>query len=445
MSLWKTKTFAHGVHPPEAKEDTRGMPIRQFPFAPVLVIPLAIQVGRPSRPTVSEGQEVIRGQRIADPDGFLSIAMHAPASGIVRRIGLAPSISGRMTEAIFIEPFAGSTQEGLLGDVCDLEQASPAAIVEAIRSAGIVGLGGAGFPTHAKLRIPEGKSVDTVMINGAECEPYLTADHRVMLEQADDIVRGIRYLLKASGGREAVVAVEANKPDAAAAIRAVLPPELPIRVEVLKVKYPQGAEKMLIESLLGREVPSRGLPLDVGVLCFNAASTAEVGRLLSQGGGLLDRVVTVGGPAVKRKGNYRVPLGTPLRFLLEQVETSDDLATVFLGGPMMGQAVSSLDIPIGKGTTGVIALTGEVTARLGGQPEAPCIRCGYCLDACPIFLNPSHLESLAAAGQYQTMAESHHLMDCFECGCCTYVCPSHIPLVQHFRVAKAAVRKAAAT
>jgi len=241
------------------------------------------------------------------------------------------------------------------------------------------------------------------------------------------------------------VAVEANKPDAAAAIRAVLPPELPIRVEVLKVKYPQGAEKMLIESLLGREVPSRGLPLDVGVLCFNAASTAEVGRLLSQGGGLLDRVVTVGGPAVKRKGNYRVPLGTPLRFLLEQVETSDDLATVFLGGPMMGQAVSSLDIPIGKGTTGVIALTGEETARLGGQPEAPCIRCGYCLDACPIFLNPSHLESLAAAGQYQTMAESHHLMDCFECGCCTYVCPSHIPLVQHFRVAKAAVRKAAAT
>ncbi|TVP96068.1 MAG: electron transport complex subunit RsxC [Planctomycetaceae bacterium] len=445
MSLWKTKTFAHGVHPPEAKEDTRGMPIRQFPFAPVLVIPLAIQVGRPSRPTVSEGQEVIRGQRIADPDGFLSIAMHAPASGIVRRIGLAPSISGRMTEAIFIEPFAGSTQEGVLGDACDLEQATPEAIVEAIRSAGIVGLGGAGFPTHAKLRIPEGKSVDTVMINGAECEPYLTADHRVMLEQADDIVRGIRYLLKASGGREAVVAVEANKPDAAAAIRAVLPPELPIRVEVLKVKYPQGAEKMLIESLLGREVPSRGLPLDVGVLCFNAASTAEVGRLLSQGGGLLDRVVTVGGPAVKRKGNYRVPLGTPLRFLLEQVETSDDLATVFLGGPMMGQAVSSLDIPIGKGTTGVIALTGEETARLGGRPEAPCIRCGYCLDACPIFLNPSHLESLAAAGQHQTMAESHHLMDCFECGCCTYVCPSHIPLVQHFRVAKAAVRKAAAT
>lgn len=441
MSLWKTKTFAHGVHPPEAKEDTRGLPIRQFPFAPVLVIPLAIQVGRPSRPCVVEGQEVERGQKIAEPDGFLSIAMHAPASGIVRRIGLAPSISGRMTEAIFIEPFAGSTQECLAGEPCDLERASPEEIVAAIQQAGIVGLGGAGFPTHAKLRIPDGKSVDTVMINGAECEPYLTTDHRVMVEHPAEIVTGVRYLLKACGGREAVVAIEANKPDAAAAIRAVLPPDLPIRVQVLPVKYPQGAEKMLVESLLGREVPSRGLPLDVGVLCFNAASTAEIGRLLPTGGGLLDRVMTVGGPAVSRKGNYRVPLGTPLRFLLEQVETSDRLSTVFLGGPMMGQAVSSLDIPIGKGTTGVIALTDTETGRLNGQPEFPCIRCGYCVDACPIFLNPSQLGLLAAAGDFQTMAESHHLMDCFECGCCTYVCPSHIPLVQRFRIAKSSLRR----
>lgn len=441
MSLWNTKTFAHGVHPPEAKDDTWHLPIRQFPFAPVLVIPLTLQVGRPAKPIVTAGQEVLRGQRIAEPDDFLSIAMHAPASGIVRRIGLAPSISGKMCPAIFIEPFPASDQEITTGHPCEWESATPEEIVAAIRAAGVVGLGGAGYPTHAKLQLPPGKRIDTLLINGAECEPYLTTDHRVMLEQPRDIVTGIRYLLKASGAASAVIAIEANKPDAAAAVRQALPTTLPIRVEILRVKYPQGAEKMLIEAVLGREVPSRGLPSDIGVLCFNVASTAEIGRLLPRGAGLLDRVVTVGGPAVKRKGNYRIPLGTPLRFLLETVETSADVTTVFLGGPMMGQAVSSLDIPIGKGTTGVIALGAAETGRLLEPPEYPCIRCGYCLDACPIFLNPSQLGQLAAQGDYRTMAESHHLFDCFECGCCTYVCPSHIPLVQRFRIAKAAVRR----
>lgn len=445
MSLWNTKTFAHGVHPPQAKDDTRSLPIRQFPFAPVLVIPLALQVGRPSKPIVAAGQEVVRGQRIAEPDGFLSIAMHSPASGTVRQVGLAPSISGKMNPAIFIEPFAASNQELATGQPCELETATPGEIVAAIQAAGLVGLGGAGFPTHAKLQLPPGKQVDTLLINGAECEPYLTTDHRVMLEQPQEIVAGIRYLLKASGAASAVIAIEANKPDAAAAVQQALPAGAPIRVEILRVKYPQGAEKMLIEALLGREVPSRGLPSDVGVLCFNVASTAEIGRLLPQGAGLVDRVVTVGGPAVKKKGNYRVPLGTPLRFLLETVETADDVTAVFLGGPMMGQAASSLDIPIGKGTTGVIALGSAETGRLLAAPEYPCIRCGYCLDACPIFLNPSQLGLLAAQGDYREMAQSHHLFDCFECGCCTYVCPSHIPLVQRFRIAKAAVRKTGPT
>ncbi len=441
MKILGAQSFAHGIHPPESKDDTCTQPIRQFPFAPVLAVPLVQHLGKPAIPVVREGQEVTRGQCLAQPDGFLSVAMHAPATGVIRRIGLIPSISGKMVPGFFLEPFPASTQEILEGTACDPDSASPEEIIAAIQSAGVVGLGGAAFPTHAKLRIPEGKSVDTVVINGAECEPYLTTDHRVMVENAADVVVGIRYLRRAAGASQAIVGIEANKPDAAAAIRAAIPDGAPITVEVLPVKYPQGAEKMLITALLGREIPSGGLPLDVGALCFNVASTSEIGRLLPHGAGLQERVITIGGPAVKNKGNYRIPIGTPLRFVLETVGIQDDIACVFLGGPMMGQAVSTLDIPITKGTTGVIALTRRETKGLAEPKQYPCIRCGYCVEACPIFLNPSQLGLLAEQQQYEKMVEEFNLMDCFECGCCTFVCPSHIPLVQHFRVSKAAVRK----
>jgi electron transport complex protein RnfC len=215
-------------------------------------------------------------------------------------------------------------------------------------------------------------------------------------------------------------------------------------VEVLEVKYPQGAEKMLITALLGREIPSGGLPLDVSALCVNVATTAEIGRLLPDGAGIQERVITVGGPAVRKKGNYRIPIGTPLRFVLESVGVAEDITRVFLGGPMMGQAVSSLDIAITKGTTGVIAFTESETGNIDRDKIYPCIRCGSCVEACPIFLNPSQLGLLAQNEEHERMAEEFHLMDCFECGCCTFVCPSHIPLVQYFRIAKGAVRKARA-
>jgi electron transport complex protein RnfC len=371
------KTFRHGVHPPESKDETSGLPIRQFPFAPLLIIPLVQHMGAPSIPVVEEGQEGSRGQRIARPDGFMSVAMHASASGIVRKIALAPSISGRMVPAVYLEPF-------------------------------------------------------------------LTTDHRVMLEQSDDIFMGIRYLLKVSGAEKVIIAVEANKPDAAEHLRARFPADLNGSVEVLQVKYPQGAEKMLFAALLGREVPSGGLPLDVHALCCNVATTAEIGRLLPLGRGIQERVITVTGPAVKRKGNYRIPIGTPLRFLLEQVGVEEDVNRVFLGGPMMGAAVSSLDISITKGTSGVTAFTDSAAERTH-SPVYPCIRCGYCVDVCPIFLNPSLLGRLAATQEFSVMAEQHNLMDCFECGSCSFVCPSHIPLVQQFRAAKSAVRKAAAS
>ncbi|MFT5124161.1 MAG: electron transport complex protein RnfC [Kiritimatiellia bacterium] len=439
MNPRSMKSFRHGVHPAEAKAETAGSPIRAFPFAPIMILPLQQHLGKPSIPIVREGQEVMRGERLADPDGFVSVALHAPATGVIRKIDLAPNISGRMSPALFLEPFPGSPQEVSRGEPCVLADASPEAILHAIQMAGIVGLGGAAFPTHVKLKIPEGKVADTLVINGVECEPYLSTDHRVMLEQSGDVMHGIRYLLKATGCTHAVIGVEANKIDAAEALRAAIPEDLPVTVELLVVKYPQGAEKMLITALLGREVPSGGLPIDVGVVSANVATTAEIGRLLPLGRGIQERVITISGPAIEKKGNYRIPLGTPLRFALEQAGVHEDVSRVFLGGPMMGQALSSLDIPITKGTSGFVAFTERET---GPAPKVyPCIHCGYCVDACPLFLNPSMLGLLANKHEVEQMADDYHLMDCFECGACSYVCPAHIPLVQHFRAAKALVRK----
>jgi electron transport complex protein RnfC len=265
-----------------------------------------------------------------------------------------------------------------------------------------------------------------------------------MLEQTADVFAGIRYLLEVSDVRRVIVGVEANKPDAARALAAACPPDLPVEVQVLDVKYPQGAEKMLIRALLGREVPSGGLPFDAHALCINVATTAEIGRLLPHGRGIQERVITITGPGVKEAGNWRIPIGTPLRFILDRVGVTEDVTRVFMGGPMMGPAAASLDVPIVKGTSGVVAFTEAETGPSARAPEYPCIRCGACLDACPLFLDPSQLGLLAKNRAYERMAAELHLLDCFECGCCTYACPSRIPLVQHFRVAKAAVRRAKA-
>jgi electron transport complex protein RnfC len=341
--------------------------------------------------------------------------------------------------AVYLEPFPGSTQEVSDGKPCPVD-APVEEILTAIQEAGVVGLGGAAFPTHVKLKVPEGRTIDTLILNGAECEPFLTTDHRVMLEQRDDIFTGIRYLRRITGAGRVIIGVEANKPDAAEHLRAGVPADLPVEVEVLSVKYPQGAEKMLITALLGREVPSGGLPAAVGALVVNVATAAEIGRLLPLGRGIQERIVTVTGPAVARKGNYRIPIGTPLRFVLETVGVGPGVLRVFLGGPMMGQAASSLDIAITKGVSGVVAFD-DGLAQGADQTVYPCIRCGYCLEACPMFLNPSALGLLAKNEEYERMASEQHLMDCFECGSCSFVCPAHIPLVQQFRVAKAMVRK----
>jgi len=438
-------SFRHGVHPPEHKDETGHLAIRRFPFAPLLVVPLSQHLGKPAIAVVREGQEVVRGQTIAEPDGFVSVAMHAPASGVVKKITLAPSINGGMVPCVLLQPFPASSQEVDDGEPCDLKTATPDEIIAAIQRAGIVGLGGAAFPTHVKLKAPDGKYLDTLIINGVECEPYLTTDHRVMLEQSEDIFSGIRYLQRATGATQVIIAVEANKQDAVTKLEQDRPEDLPVSIRVCPVKYPQGAEKLVIKSLLGREIPSGGLPADVHAICVNVATTAEIGRLLPAGRGIQERVITIGGPGVQRKGNYRIPIGTTVRFALEETGAATDISRVFLGGPMMGAAVSNLDIPITKGTSGITAFTtAETGDATGHQKIYPCIHCARCVEACPLFLNPSQLGLLAKNEEYEQMAQDFNLMDCFECGACSYVCPSHIPLVQYFRLAKKMVRKLSA-
>lgn len=435
-----SRTFPHGVHPPEHKEATEALAVRRLPFPNEMIIPLSQHIGAPAKPVVRVGQEVVRGEPIAEPGGFVSVPMHAPATGVVSRIGLAQDARGQMVPSICIKLYPGSSQAVLYGAPRDIDQLSPAELVKAVQSTGVVGLGGAAFPTHVKLAVPEGKTIDTVIINGCECEPYLTTDHRVMLEQTAYIFDGIRVALRATGAKVALIGVETNKPDAIEALSRAIPAGLPVRVVSLRTKYPQGAEKMLSKVLVHREVPSGGLPSDVGVACFNVATLAQIGELLPHSQGLIERVVTITGPGVQRPGNYLMPLGASLRFVLEQIGFTGSAKQVILGGPMMGASIASLDVPITKGVTGILVLTEEEVRR---RPDKvyPCIRCGACVQACPLYLNPSRLGILAQNSRYADMAQLFHLNDCFECGSCTYVCPSNIPLVQYFRIAKAMNRE----
>ena len=432
-------TFKNGIHPPENKGETRGLPIRQFPFAPEIILPLSQHIGAPAKCIVREGQELVRGQVIAQANGYVSVPIHSPVSGIVNKIGVVPSISGKMVQGVHIAPFPFSGQEVPEGKSIELQTASPEEILQGVQDAGIVGLGGAAFPTHVKLKVPEGKNCKILMLNGIECEPFLTTDHRVMLEQANDIFMGIRYLLKATGAKRTIIGVEANKLDAAEYLRSRVPNNLAITIEVVPVKYPQGSEKMLIKSILGLEVPSGGLPIDLGIVTVNVATAAEIGRLLPHGRGIQERVITVTGSGVEKKGNYLIPIGTPLRFVLEYVGVDPNVKEVYMGGPMMGVAISNFDISVSKGTSGIVVFSKKSIEKK--EKVHPCIKCGACLEACAISLNPSKLGVLAKFKAYEKMATQYNLLDCFECGACSYVCPSNIPLVQYFRIAKTIVKK----
>jgi electron transport complex protein RnfC len=430
--------FAHGVHPPEHKELTAHVPIRRMPWPEEVVLPLRQHAGKPARLVVRKGQRVERGDVLADADGFISSPVHASASGRVIDVDWWPHPDGTMAMAVRLEVERWSAQLPRPRMVPDWHGLTHQEVVQAVQDAGVVGLGGAAFPTHVKLAPPKDLHIDTIVINGAECEPYLTTDHRSMVEYPDRVHFGVRIMMHALGVKRAIIGVERNKPDAIAALERTRPSDLDVTILPLTVKYPQGAEKMLVKAVLDREVPSGKLPATVGVVVQNVGSVAMLAEVFETGMPLVERIVTVSGHGVKRPSNLIVPVGTKTRDLLEFCGgLTEDAEEVLFGGPMMGNSVRDLDVPVLKGTTGVVVLTrDEVRARR----EYPCIHCGRCLEACPMFLNPSRLGDLAKAARYDEM-EGEHLADCMLCGSCSYVCPSSIPLAQLFSASKTALRR----
>ena len=440
-SVMRALGFLHGIHPPERKELTAALPIRRMPFPAEVVLPVRQHAGKPAKVVVGRGDRVERGDTVAIADGFISSPVHASATGRVTAVEQWPHPDGTTALAIRIAVDPHSAQMPRPRMVPDWHGLTAPQIVQAVQDAGIVGLGGAAFPTHVKLAPPKDAKVEVVLINGAECEPYLTTDHRSMVEFPERVHLGIRVMLKALGISRAVIGVEKNKPDAIARLTATLPADLDVTVLPLTVKYPQGAEKMLIRAVLGREVPSGKLPISVGAVVQNVGSAAMIGEVFDTGLPLVERIVTVTGHGVTRPANLIVPVGTKLQDLLDYCGgLTGDAAEILFGGPMMGLPVADPATPILKGTTGVVVLT---TADVRAQVSYPCIHCGYCLDACPMFLDPQHLGSLARAGRHEEMQLQHHLADCMLCGSCAYVCPSNIPLSQLFQASKLAVRRTA--
>ena len=439
-ATYRTLTFQHGVHPEEFKELSSHSRIQRMPFIEEYTLPLGQHIGAPSKAIVVKGEKVRRGQKIAESTGFVSVALHSPVDGVVSDIGIFDTPKGEVLPGIKIKTDPYSTQR--MDEVpVDLESLDTKGFISAVQGAGIVGLGGAAFPSHVKFAIPEGKSCKYIMLNGCECEPFLTADHRTMVEYPEAIIDGLLILNKNLKAEKAYIAIEANKPDAIEILtKLAATSSFPIEVIPLEVKYPQGAEKMMITAILGNEVPSGKLPLDLGVLVVNVGTIKALSEYFRKGMPLIERIVTVTGTAIKNPANVLIPIGTPMRDVIELCGgLTDDAARILLGGPMMGAVQKSLDVPVLKGTSGILALSPN---EVKDFDEYSCIRCGRCVEACPLFLNPSMMGLLAKKGLWDEMAD-YNVMDCFECASCSYVCPSGIPLVQSFRVAKGILREKA--
>jgi len=434
-------TFRHGVHPPENKALTAGIASRRFPFPDEIVLPLSQHIGVPAEALVKVGDKVERGDVIAKASGIISSAVHASAAGTVKAIELWPHPSGTMMPSIRIAVDPNSTQMQRPRIVPRWQDVRDVDLSAEIAKAGIVGLGGAAFPSHVKLNPPKDQPIEVLLVNGCECEPYLTSDHRTMLERPHDVHLGIRIELKALGIDRAVIGIEANKPDAIEIMRKTAPGDLDVTVQALRVKYPQGAEKMLIKAVTGREVPSGALPSRIGALVQNVATTANVAAVFETGQPLIERIITVSGRGIRKPGNWVIPFGTKLRDVILQCGgLTDDAAEIVFGGPMMGLSQANLDVPILKATGGILVLSKDECKR---QEVMPCIRCGKCLEACPVFLNPQLMGAMAKAGRYEEMASEAHLSDCMLCGCCSFVCPSNIPLSQLFSAARTQLKRLA--
>lgn len=435
---WRKPTFSHGVHPEESKDATRDLPVERMGFVDEYVLPLSMHTGAPAAPNVAPGDRVRRGQRIADPAGYISTAVHAPVTGTVVAIESRFHPSGRRVPAIVIATDRFDSQAWEPVDMPDWRTMPEKDLVRLVQESGLVGLGGAAFPTHVKLSVPEGKHARFVILNGCECEPYLTCDHRVMVERPDAVLRGLRVIQERVGAERGYVGVEINKPEAIEKLREAAARDFPeVEVVPLEVKYPQGAEKMLLEAILKKELPGGKLPIDLETVVNNVGTSAALADFVETGMPLIERVVTVTGPGIRRPANVIVPIGTPLRAVVDWCGGMLPTAKqVILGGPMMGQAMKTLDAPVVKGTSGILVLDRAVEI----PQEEPCIRCGRCLEACPVYLNPSRLAVLVRHEESEGLKQLN-MMDCMECASCSFSCPSHIPLVQLMRMGKALVRQ----
>jgi electron transport complex protein RnfC len=399
------------------------------------VVPLSQHLGRPARALVKKKDKVLRGQRIGEAEGFISAHVHSPVSGKVKDVALMRGGLGTHVACVVIT--SDGKDEAAEAAGADWEALSAGEIRDRVKEAGVVGMGGATFPTHVKLSPPEGKTITELVLNGCECEPYLTADHRVMLERTADVVLGTRILQKALGVTRAFIALEDNKSDAGKALREAAA-GTGVEVAELHVKYPQGAEKQLIRALFDREVPSGGLPMDVGVVVQNVGTAVAVKEAVVDGRPLTERILTVSGAAAAGPKNLLVRVGTSFREVVAFAGgTKTTVHKIISGGPMMGFAQPTLDVPVTKGTSGILLFT-EAEARI--FRTYPCLRCGRCFDVCPMKLRPALLSQTAEAGRWEDL-ESLDVFDCIECGCCAWECPAHRRIVQNVRRGKAEVGK----
>lgn len=434
-------SFRGGVHPltriHHGKRLTESRPIQNCSAPDEVIIPLSQHTGAPSVTIVSPGDKVDLGQKIAEAGGFVSAPCHSSVSGTIKEIAKRPHISGAPSMAIVI---ANDHEDRLSKDICGkgpAESLSAKQIIGIIKDMGIVGLGGAAFPTHVKLSPPPEKKIDTLIINGAECEPYLTADHRVMLEHPDGVIEGARAAAKALGLDNVRIAIEDNKKDAIAAIDKAAQRARGVKVDTLRVKYPQGAEKQLIYAVTKRRVPSGKLPMDVGAVVINAGTAYQIALAINKGLPLYERVVTVTG-SVKQPSNFLVRIGTPISHVIEQAGGFvGDIEKVIAGGPMMGIAQANLEAPVIKGTSGILVLDKKEAQAL---EESACIYCGRCVDICPMGLEPYILNNYSSMNNFEA-AEKFHAMDCMECGGCSYICPANRQITQRIRLAKAEIIK----
>ena len=429
------KTFPKGgIHPPENKL-TSSKPIKRLPVPKVVYVPIAQHIGIPAEIIVDRKEQVEIGQVIAKSGGYVSSNIHAPVAGTVTKLDKIVDTRGYKKQCIVIRTDAKNEAnfEDIEYPLIKEITLEPEEILQRISNFGIVGLGGATFPSHVKLQVKKENKLDCLIINGVECEPYLTADHRLMLEKAEEILVGIRILMRALHVDRAIIGIENNKRDAIESFKKLTTEDSRIQIAALKVKYPQGGEKQLVRALLKREVPKNGLPLDVGVVVHNVGTVYAIYQAVQHNRPLMERVVTVTGKKLDNPSNFWVKIGTPIGDLLEAVGgVPEDTRKIVSGGPMMGKALKSTDVPVTKGTSGILVISADEASR--GAPKN-CIRCGECVDVCPMGLEPHLLMNLSEKGMYEKAAQED-IMTCIECGSCSYVCPSHRPLLDYIRFGK---------